>query len=101
MDHSEGQVAAGVHIVFSGSLSHVSIEDRTTISMCHLSHICFCCDCDGIVYLKDLRASLEEAAADAMSQSGFVYDDRTGLYYDWNTGYYYDPVSSVLSFYLC
>lgn len=44
---------------------------------------------------KDLRASLEEAAADAMSQSGFVYDPRTGLYYDWNSGYYYDPSSRL------
>lgn len=44
---------------------------------------------------KDLRTSLEEAATDAMSQSGFVYDDRTGLYYDWNTGYYYDPNSCL------
>lgn len=44
---------------------------------------------------KDLRASLEEAAADAMSRSGFVYDHRTGLYYDWNTGYYYDPRSRL------
>lgn len=32
-----------------------------------------------------------------MSQSGFVYDDRTGLYYDWTTGYYYDPVSTYVS----
>ncbi|XP_020624844.1 angiogenic factor with G patch and FHA domains 1-like [Orbicella faveolata] len=30
-----------------------------------------------------------------MSQSGFVYDERTGLYYDWNTGYYYDPNSRL------
>jgi len=44
---------------------------------------------------KDLRASLEEAAADAMVQSGFVFDNRTGLYYDWNTGYYYDPNSRL------
>lgn len=45
--------------------------------------------------LQDLRASLQEAAADVMNQSGFVYDERTGLYYDWNTGYYYDPVSWI------
>ncbi|XP_015775173.1 PREDICTED: angiogenic factor with G patch and FHA domains 1-like [Acropora digitifera] len=44
---------------------------------------------------KDLRASLEEAATDAMGQSGFVYDHRTGLYYDWNSGYYYDPNSRL------
>lgn len=44
---------------------------------------------------KDLRTSLQEAATDAMSQSGFVYDERTGLYYDWNTGYYYDPNSRL------
>ncbi|KAL9986844.1 hypothetical protein ACROYT_G001050 [Oculina patagonica] len=44
---------------------------------------------------QDLRTSLEEAASDAMNQSGFVYDERTGLYYDWNTGYYYDPNSHL------
>lgn len=44
---------------------------------------------------KDLRTALQEAATAAMSQSGFVYDDRTGLYYDWNTGYYYDPTSRL------
>lgn len=44
---------------------------------------------------KDLKESLEQAAADAMSLGGFVYDERTGLYYDWNTGYYYDPNSRL------
>lgn len=44
---------------------------------------------------KDLKESLEQAAADAMTLSGFVYDNRTGLYYDWNTGYYYDPNSRL------
>ena len=43
---------------------------------------------------------MEEAAADAMGQSGFVYDHRTGLYYDWNSGYYYDPVSLLEPFFL-
>lgn len=55
-------------------------------------------------FLQDLKESLEQAAADAMSLGGFVYDERTGLYYDWNTGYYYDPVSfeacTVLIIYL-
>ena len=53
-----------------------------------------------IIYSQDLRASLEEAATDAMGQSGFVYDHRTGLYYDWNSGYYYDPVSFLEPFFL-
>ncbi|XP_031550619.1 angiogenic factor with G patch and FHA domains 1-like [Actinia tenebrosa] len=44
---------------------------------------------------KDIKAVLEEAATQAMSKSGFVYDDRTGLYYDWNCGLYYDPNSCL------
>lgn len=35
-----------------------------------------------------LRATAEEA----MTQTGFVFDEATGMYYDQSTGFYYDSV---------
>lgn len=35
-----------------------------------------------------LRATAEEA----MTQTGFVFDEATGMYYDHSTGFYYDSV---------
>lgn len=35
-----------------------------------------------------LRATAEEA----MTQTGFVFDETTGMYYDHSTGFYYDSV---------
>ncbi|KAM9799940.1 angiogenic factor with G patch and FHA domains 1 [Syngnathus typhle] len=38
-----------------------------------------------------LRATAEEA----MTQTGFVFDETTGMYYDHSTGFYYDSVSQL------
>ncbi|XP_077430549.1 angiogenic factor with G patch and FHA domains 1 [Vanacampus margaritifer] len=38
-----------------------------------------------------LRATAEEA----MTQTGFVFDETTGMYYDQSTGFYYDSVSQL------
>ena len=43
--------------------------------------------------LQDIATSIREAAQQATTSHGFVFDETTGLYYDYNTGYYYDPVS--------
>ncbi|XP_036007180.1 angiogenic factor with G patch and FHA domains 1 isoform X3 [Fundulus heteroclitus] len=38
-----------------------------------------------------LRATAEEA----MTQTGFVFDETSGMYYDHSTGFYYDSVSQL------
>ncbi|XP_047439313.1 angiogenic factor with G patch and FHA domains 1 isoform X2 [Mugil cephalus] len=38
-----------------------------------------------------LRATAEEA----MTQTGFVFDENTGMYYDHSTGFYYDSASQL------
>ncbi|XP_019942299.2 angiogenic factor with G patch and FHA domains 1 isoform X1 [Paralichthys olivaceus] len=38
-----------------------------------------------------LRATAEEA----MTQTGFVFDETTGMYYDHSTGFYYDSASQL------
>lgn len=43
---------------------------------------------DGGSIADMLRATAEEA----MTQTGFVFDETTGLYYDHSTGFYYDSV---------
>jgi len=35
---------------------------------------------------------LRSVAEQAVSQSGYTYDEVSGLYYDQQTGYYYNPV---------
>lgn len=42
-----------------------------------------------------LRATAEEA----MTQTGFVFDENTGMYYDHSTGFYYDSVCQHFFFY--
>ena len=41
-----------------------------------------------------IAEELKSAAQEALSQTGYVYDEKSGLYYDYNSGYYYDAVSS-------
>lgn len=43
---------------------------------------------DGNSIADMLRATAEEA----MTQTGFVFDENTGMYYDHSTGFYYDSV---------
>lgn len=38
-----------------------------------------------------LRATAEEA----MTQTGFVFDETSGMYYDHSTGFYYDSVCEL------
>lgn len=45
-------------------------------------------DGDGNSIADMLRATAEEA----MTQTGFVFDETTGMYYDHSTGFYYDSV---------
>lgn len=40
-----------------------------------------------------LRATAEEA----MTQTGFIFDETTGMYYDHSTGFYYDSVGRAAS----
>lgn len=35
---------------------------------------------------------LRVTAEEAMTQTGFVFDETTGMYYDHSTGFYYDSV---------
>lgn len=46
---------------------------------------------DGNSIADMLRATAEEA----MTQTGFVFDENTGMYYDHSTGFYYDSVCHV------
>lgn len=43
-----------------------------------------------------LRATAEEA----MTQTGFIFDETTGMYYDHSTGFYYDSVGPAASCYV-
>lgn len=47
---------------------------------------------DGSSIADMLRATAEEA----MTQTGFVFDETTGMYYDHSTGFYYDSVREFL-----
>uniref|UniRef100_A0A3Q3WC21 Angiogenic factor with G patch and FHA domains 1 n=1 Tax=Mola mola TaxID=94237 RepID=A0A3Q3WC21_MOLML len=46
---------------------------------------------DGGSIADMLRATAEEA----MTQTGFVFDETTGMYYDHSTGFYYDSASQL------
>ncbi|XP_034022947.1 angiogenic factor with G patch and FHA domains 1 [Thalassophryne amazonica] len=48
-------------------------------------------EADGGSIADMLRATAEEA----MTQTGFVFDETTGMYYDHSTGFYYDSVSQL------
>eukprot|EP00066_Takifugu_rubripes_P023255 XP_011612521.1 PREDICTED: angiogenic factor with G patch and FHA domains 1 [Takifugu rubripes] len=48
-------------------------------------------DGDGNSIADMLRATAEEA----MTQTGFVFDETTGMYYDHSTGFYYDSVNQL------
>lgn len=51
---------------------------------CH----CVCQEGDGGSIADMLRATAEQA----MTQTGFIFDETTGMYYDHSTGFYYDSV---------
>ncbi|XP_044037168.1 angiogenic factor with G patch and FHA domains 1 isoform X2 [Siniperca chuatsi] len=46
---------------------------------------------DGGSIADILRATAEEA----MTQTGFIFDETTGMYYDHSTGFYYDSASQL------
>ncbi|KAM4613944.1 angiogenic factor with G patch and FHA domains 1 isoform 2-T2 [Polymixia lowei] len=46
---------------------------------------------DGGSIADMLRATAEEA----MTQTGFIFDETTGMYYDHSTGFYYDSASQL------
>ncbi|TKS70886.1 Angiogenic factor with G patch and FHA domains 1 [Collichthys lucidus] len=48
-------------------------------------------EADGGSIADILRATAEEA----MTQTGFVFDETTGMYYDHSTGFYYDSASQL------
>ncbi|XP_028301969.1 angiogenic factor with G patch and FHA domains 1 [Gouania willdenowi] len=48
-------------------------------------------DGDGSSIADMLRSTAEEA----MTQTGFVFDETTGMYYDHSTGFYYDSASQL------
>lgn len=51
-----------------------------------------CQEGDGGSIADMLRATAEEA----MTQTGFVFDETTGMYYDHSTGFYYDSVCQTI-----
>jgi len=61
--------------------------------MTHYWH-CLIQEGDGGSIADILRATAEEA----MTQTGFVFDETTGLYYDHSTGFYYDSVCQKTPF---
>ncbi|XP_062340375.1 angiogenic factor with G patch and FHA domains 1 isoform X2 [Osmerus eperlanus] len=48
-------------------------------------------EADGGSIADMLRATAEQA----MTQTGFIFDETTGMYYDHSTGFYYDSVSQL------
>lgn len=53
--------------------------------------LCLFQEGDGGSIADILRATAEEA----MTQTGFVFDETTGMYYDHSTGFYYDSVCQL------
>ncbi|XP_066929815.1 angiogenic factor with G patch and FHA domains 1-like [Clytia hemisphaerica] len=43
----------------------------------------------------NIEEELRNAAEEAMSKSGFAYDESSGMYYNWESGMYYDPNSQL------
>lgn len=41
---------------------------------------------------SSIAAMLRATAEEAVSQTGFVFDESSGMYYDHSTGFYYDSV---------
>ncbi|MPC11284.1 hypothetical protein E2C01_003946 [Portunus trituberculatus] len=49
---------------------------------------------------QNISQQVASVAAQAVVDSGYVFQEELGLYYDYNTGYYYNAVSVQLSVYL-
>lgn len=52
---------------------------------------------------SSIAAMLRATAEEAVTQTGFVFDESSGMYYDHSTGFYYDSVCyshSTLTSYL-
>lgn len=60
-----------------------------SLNKCH----CVCQEGDAGSIADMLRATAEEA----MTQTGFIFDETTGMYYDHSTGFYYDSVGRAVS----
>lgn len=60
-----------------------------SLTKCH----CVCQEGDAGSIADMLRATAEEA----MTQTGFIFDETTGMYYDHSTGFYYDSVGRAVS----
>lgn len=45
--------------------------------------------------LSSIADMLRATAEEAMTQTGFVFDEATGMYYDQSTGFYYDSVCEI------
>ena len=43
----------------------------------------------------NIEETLRQAAEEAMTKSGFAYDERSGMYYSWESKMYYDPNSQL------
>ena len=49
---------------------------------------------------QSITQQVATVAAQAVVDSGYVFQQETGLYYDYNTGYYYNAVSVVFTYQL-
>ncbi|XP_057701560.1 angiogenic factor with G patch and FHA domains 1 [Corythoichthys intestinalis] len=67
-----------------GTASDVSVQPDSTV-------VATAEEGDASSIADMLRATAEEA----MTQTGFVFDETTGMYYDHSTGFYYDSVSQL------
>ncbi|KAF7668595.1 hypothetical protein LDENG_00002030 [Lucifuga dentata] len=93
-DTQEGLSTAGVDTAVSSeaaedsapneAVSHVSAQPDSTVTLTTEEG-----DAGSIADM--LRATAEEA----MTQTGFVFDETTGMYYDHSTGFYYDSASQL------
>ena len=43
----------------------------------------------------NIEEELRNAAEEAITKSGFAYDESSGMYYNWESGMYYDPNSQL------
>lgn len=70
--------------------SYLQDKLRLFIDYCFLTEVIFPQGDAGTI-ADMLRATAEEA----MTQTGFVFDETTGMYYDHSTGFYYDSVRQI------
>lgn len=96
-DTHEGQnveMAAAADAASTNKAIEVTASNKVTVTEVTASaenNVATAEEGDGSSIADMLRATAEEA----MTQTGFVFDETTGMYYDHSTGFYYDSVSQL------